>query len=131
MLRDFPKIMLLMLMGTLVVLMIVYYGQNQYKQDSTIQTLQETLRTTAITNRDDSSRVTKGTFYIDRGQFEQDFKEKYARIKNTQSEASDYNFEYLENPIGGIKAIKVKVKIGGQRYQATCILDVANDDEKG
>ena len=120
-----------MLMGTLVVLMIVYYGQNQYKQDSTIQTLQENLRTTAITNRDDSSRVTKGTFYIDRGQFEQDFKEKYARIKNTQSEASDYNFEYLENPIGGIKAIKVKVKIGGQRYQATCILDVANDDEEG
>ena len=58
---------------------------------------------------------------------EKDFKEKFGKSKNLNNETADYKFDYLTDGKDGIKAIKVKVESGSKEYQATCILNVAND----
>lgn len=87
--------------------------------------MQETLRTTAIANRDDSARIERGRFILMKDSFEQDFKEKFNRGKNLNNPTTKYDFEYLTDGKDGIKAIKVKVVSGKETYQATCVLNVA------
>lgn len=127
MLRDMPKMILLMFVGFFLILVIAYYSLNGYTQDSSVKGMQETLRTTAIANRDDSIRVEKGRFALIKSDFEKDFKEKFGKSKNLNNENTDYTFDYLTDGKDGIKAIKVKVESGSKEYQATCILNVAND----
>lgn len=123
--RDVPTMMGLSLFGFLFVALIFHYGSNQYSQDSTVKTMQETIRVTAISNRDDSARINKGSFVLNKEDFEKDFIQKYKSGKNVNVEPTDFKFDYLDNPNGGIKAIKVKVVSGRIEYQATSILDVA------
>lgn len=127
MLRDMPKMILLMFVGFFLILVIAYYSLNGYTQDSSVKGMQETLRTTAIANRDESIRVEKGRFALIKSDFEKDFKEKFGKSKNLNNEITDYKFDYLTDGKDGIKAIKVKVESGSKEYQATCILNVAND----
>lgn len=124
-LRDIPKMMGLLMFGWMFILLIYHYGSNQYNQDSTIKTMQETIRATAISNRDDSARISRGVFILNKEKFEQDFVEKYELQKNIKSDPLQFKFDYLDNPLGGVKAIKVKVTNNQIDYQATSILDVA------
>lgn len=124
-LRDMPKIILLMFVGFFMVLVVAYYSLNGYTQDSSVKSIQETLRTTAISNRDDSVRVEKGRFVLMKDEFEKDFKEKFNKGKNLKNDTTDYDFDYLTDGKDGVKAIKVKVVSGKQTYQATCVLNVA------
>ena len=78
--RDVPRMMGILMFGWLFVVLIFYYGNNQYSQDSTIKTMQETIKATAISNRDDSARVTKGVFILNKESFEEDFILKYESI---------------------------------------------------
>ena len=124
-LRDMPKLILLMFVGFFLILFISYYSVKGYIQDSSVKSMQETLRTTAIANRDDSARIERGRFILMKDSFEQDFKEKFNRGKNLNNPTTKYDFEYLTDGKDGIKAIKVKVVSGKETYQATCVLNVA------
>lgn len=125
MLRDMPKLILVMFVGFFMVLLIAYYSLNGYEQDSSVKSMQETLRTTAIANRDDSARVERGRFILIKDQFEKDFKQKFNKGKNLNALTTKYDFDYLTDGKDGIKAIKVKVVSKDQTYQATCVLDVS------
>lgn len=125
MLRDMPKLILVMFVGFFMVLLIAYYSINGYEQDSSVKSMQETLRTTAIANRDDSARVERGRFILIKDQFEKDFKQKFNKGKNLNALTTKYDFDYLTDGKDGIKAIKVKVVSKDQTYQATCVLDVS------
>lgn len=125
MLRDMPKLILVMFVGFFMVLLIAYYSIYGYEQDSSVKSMQETLRTTAIANRDDSARVERGRFILIKDQFEKDFKQKFNKGKNLNALTTKYDFDYLTDGKDGIKAIKVKVVSKDQTYQATCVLDVS------
>lgn len=125
MLRDMPRIIALMFISFFLVIMIAYYSKSNYTEDSSVKSMQDTLRVTAINNRDDSVRVTKGSFLLQKENFEKDFKKEFNESKNLNNETTDYKFSYLDDGKGGIKAIKVKVISGEKKYQATCALDVS------
>ena len=67
----------------------------------------------------------KGVFILNKESFEEDFILKYESIKNIKVEPESFQFDYLDNPEGGIKAIKVKMISDNVEYQATNILNVA------
>lgn len=126
-LRDIPKLVMLIFIGMFLIFTIGNYAIKGYTQDSTVKAMTETLRTTAIANRDNSARVERGQFRINKSKFQSDFTKKFSISKNIKKEDSNFNFDYLDDGKGGIKAIKAKVTSGNQNYQATCILDVAKD----
>lgn len=128
MLADFPKKLIFIFLGMFLILGIGMYVLKNYQADSSTQSIQETLKSTALENRDNSSRVEKGTFKIVKNDFESDFKKsmKYNRNYKLKKDAK-YNFDYLSDGNGGIKAIKVKVTDNGETYQGTCVLSVGSD----
>lgn len=126
MLRDYPFVIWLMFFGIFLVVISGIYYQKTFKQDSVVLGLTETVRTSAITNADNSSRVQVGELFIDKTKFEADFKKKIAANKNVKiSEDADYEFEYLDNDNGATKAIRVLIKDNKAIYQATAKVNIA------
>ncbi|MDM5335791.1 hypothetical protein QUF84_00575 [Fictibacillus enclensis] len=126
MLRDYPYIIGIMFLGIFLVVISGIYYQKIYKQDSVVMGLTETVRTSAIKNADNSSRLRQGELFIEKSQFEQDFKQKMARNQNVKlSDAASYQFKYLDNANGATKAIRVFIKDGDVTYQATAKVSIA------
>ncbi|WP_311202601.1 hypothetical protein [Peribacillus aracenensis] len=126
MLRDFPYIIGLMFLGIFLVIITGIYYQKTYKQDSVILGLTETVRSSAINNADNSSRLRVGELFIDKEKFEKDFKQKIISNKNVNlSDEVTFEFEYLENENGATKAIRVLIKDNGSIYQATAKVSIA------
>lgn len=126
MLRDLPFTLWLMLMGILLIIVIGIYYQTNFKQDSIVLSLTETIRTTAIHNADNSSRINPGELYITIHEFEKDFEERMSVNNKVKiSDAAIYKFEYLKNENGAIKAIKVLIIDGTIKYQATAKVTIS------
>ncbi|WP_437834465.1 hypothetical protein ACQRXC_29430 (plasmid) [Niallia taxi] len=126
MLRDIPFTLWLMVAGILLIVVTGMYYQTNYKQDSVVLGLTETVRTTAINNADNSSRINPGELFISKNGFESDFKKRMTANKNVKiSENATYEFKYLENENGATKAIKVLIKDGATTYQATTKVTVS------
>ncbi|MFP7474478.1 hypothetical protein SFC55_26175 [Niallia taxi] len=126
MLRDIPFTLWLMVAGILLIVVTGMYYQTTYKQDSVVLGLTETVRTTAINNADNSSRINPGELFISKNGFESDFKKRMAANKNVKiSENATYEFKYLENENGSTKAIKVLIVDGTTTYQATTKVTVS------
>ncbi|MBT2604955.1 hypothetical protein J7E55_18330 [Bacillus sp. ISL-53] len=124
--RDFPYIIGLMFLGIFLIIISGIYYQGTYKQDSVILGLTETVRTSAINNADNSSRLREGELFIDKEKFEKDFKQKIVSNKNVNlSDEVTFEFEYLENENGATKAIRVLIKDKGSTYQATAKVSIA------
>lgn len=125
MLRDWPKMILLTFTGLFLVVFIFYYSSQNYINNTNVKSIQDALRTTALSNRDDSARVNRGTFILKKENFQKDFKKVFD--ENHSLTNPKYTFDYLDDGNGGIKAIKVKVSDdNNKKYQATCILNVAD-----
>ncbi|EUJ34183.1 hypothetical protein [Brochothrix campestris] len=128
MLADFPKKLIFIFLGMFLILGIGTYVMKNYQSDSSTQSIQETLKATALENRDNSSRLEKGTFKVVKPTFESDFKKSMAYNRNYKlDKEAAYTFDYLDDGQGGIKAIKVKVTDNGETYQATCVLSLGQD----
>ncbi|RBP59286.1 hypothetical protein DES36_11911 [Alkalibaculum bacchi] len=127
MLKDYPRLVGLMILGvTLIVFTGVYYQAN-YKQDSLNLTLTETVRVSAIANADNSSRLNEGEFFINKESFEEYLKDRIKKNSNVNlSNDVNYKFEYLDNENGSTKAIRVIVRNNDVDYQATAIVDISN-----
>lgn len=126
MLRDIPFMIWIMFVGIFLIVVTGMYYQNNYKQDSVVMGLTETVRTSAINNADNSSRINPGELYISKDGFEQDFRKKMSANKNVKlSNAAKYEFKYLDNENGATKAIRVLIKDGDTIYQATAKVSVS------
>lgn len=126
--KDSPKILMFIVIGFFMAMFILKSGFGNYKQDTTVNAMTETIRSTAISSRDDSARVKKGQFRIDKSNFERDFKSAIDKNKNIKLANPTYTFDYLDDGQGGVKAIKVVVKSDGNRkYQATTVLSNGKD----
>lgn len=126
--KDIPKILMFIVIGFFVMMFVFKNGFGNYKQDTTINAMTETIRSTAISNRDDSARVVKGQFRIDKTSFERNFKTAIDKNKNIKLASPTYKFDYLDDGNGGVKAIKVVVTSDGNRtYQATTVLSNGAD----
>ncbi|MGG4263778.1 hypothetical protein [Peribacillus simplex] len=126
MLRDFPYIIGLMFIGIFLVIITGIYYQKTYKQDSIILGLTETVRTSAINNADNSSRLREGELFIDKEKFEKDFEKKIVSNKNVNlSNEVTFEFEYLDNENGATKGIRVLIKDKGSTYQATAKVSIS------
>ena len=126
MLRDIPYTLWLMVAGIILIVVTGMYYQTNYTQDSVVMGLTETVRTSAINNADNSSRINPGELYISKDGFEEDFKKRMAANKNVKiSETATYEFKYLDNENGATKAIKVLIKDEANTYQATAKVSVS------
>jgi hypothetical protein len=116
--------------AALSMFLVFHFSTGGFQQDSTIQTLNETLRSTALANRDDSARVNRGQFKLQIEQFEREFIRNFESNQNVNSENPliDYNFDYLHDGLGGVKAIQVQITKDGQTFQATAVVDVSGGD---
>ncbi|HCE11929.1 MAG TPA: hypothetical protein DEQ24_04065, partial [Enterococcus sp.] len=66
MLSGIPRKVALMSVSFLIVAGLVVFVLGNYQTDVDSLTLTETLRSTALANRDDSARVNQGDFYLDK-----------------------------------------------------------------
>lgn len=127
MIRDTANIVLTGLVVAVMVGLLVFYGRTNLDVDSNQVGMTEMIRTTVINNRDDSARVQRGTFILDKDNFETDFKELFARGRNlSSSDDVDYDFEYLKDGSkeDAVKAVRVTVLVNGTEFKATSIVDV-------
>lgn len=127
MLRDIPNFFMIILVSFVLIFTGVKYQVSNFQQDSAVTNINETLRTTVIANRDDSSRLHEGTFKIDKENFEKDFKKRLISNDQFNEKADSLLFDYLENEDGSIKGIKVKITGEKNTYQATSVLNVASE----
>lgn len=126
MLRDFPYTIWLMFLGIVLLFVTGYYYQTSYNQDSVMQGMTESIRTTAIENIDNGSRIEPGKIHLMKDDFEEDFKKTVKKSFNTQiSEEATFQFEYLKDTNGSIKAIRVIVTDGERSYQATTKVNIS------
>lgn len=126
MLRDLPFTLWFMIIGIFLIIILGMYYQTNFKQDSVVLSLTETIRTTAIHNADNSSRINPGELYISITNFEQDFIERMSTNSNGKiSEDATYKFYYLTKDNGAIKAIKVLIKDGPITYQVTAKVTIS------
>ncbi len=126
MLRDFPYLIAIIVVCIFGISITGHYYQNLYTQDKNVLNITETLKTSAISNVDNSSRLNEGELFISIEDFEKDFKE--TMVKKTNSNLlkdTTFKFEYLYNNNKSIKAIRVKMIQGNKEYQATTKIDIA------
>lgn len=133
MLSGIPRKVALMSLIFLVVAGLVIFVLGNYQTDVESLTLTETLRATALENRDDSARVKQGEFYLDKENFEKEFEQSIKKQGTYRNRTITIDFDYLMSTNEkGIKAIRVYVNDGHSVEQATCILSTStNDKEEG
>lgn len=132
MLSGIPRKVALMSVSFLVIAGLVVFVLGNYQTDVDSLTLTETLRSTALANRDDSARVNQGDFYLDKESFEKDFERTIKRQGTYQNRSLTIDFEYLmASNEKGIKAIRVSIFDGRKTDQATCILSMPENEEEG
>lgn len=130
MLRDSIWVVGLLFFCIILIMVVGYYYQGSYKQNAIVLGITETLRTSAIANADNISRLNKGELFICKEDFEKDFKERITKNSNVNfSDNAAYEFKYLDNHNGSTKAIKVFVKDSDVKYQATAIVDISTSND--
>lgn len=125
--RDLSSIIGLMFFGVLLIGAVGVFYKTSYDQDAVVLAITETVRSTAISNADYSSRVEPGELYVLKDDFEQDFQERIIQNQNANiSDDATYEYEYLDHDSGASKAIRVIIRDNDKRYQATYKVDIAD-----
>ncbi|PHE61158.1 hypothetical protein COF68_17835 [Bacillus toyonensis] len=124
--KDYPFVMMLLIFGLFMTVIGGYYYQQNFSTDSVIQGMTETVRSSAIANADNSSRVQSGELFISKQGFEEDFKKRITsnNLVKIKRDAK-YEFKYRDNKNGSTKAIRVIIQDGKKTYQATCKVNIA------
>lgn len=118
--------MTILIFGLFMTVIGGYYYKQNFSTDSVIQGMTETVRSSAIANADNSSRVQSGELFITKSGFEEDFKKRITSNNLVKfNKDAKYEFKYLDNKNGSTKAIRVIVKDGNNTYQATCKVNIA------
>lgn len=124
--KDYPFVMILLIFGIFLTVIGGYYYKQNFSTDSVIQGITETVRSSAIANVDNSSRVQSGELFVLKPGFEEDFRKRINTNKLVKiKKDAKYEFKYLDNKNGSTKAIRVIIHDGKDTYQATCKVNVA------
>jgi len=127
-LKDYPYILIVMIVGIFLLMIGGYYYNKNFATDSVLQGITETIRISAIANADNSSRIQQGELFVAKDSFETDFQKRIETNKIVKiSQNATYEFQYLDNSNGSIKAIRTIIHDGENTYQATCKLSVVTD----
>ncbi len=125
-LKDHPFILIIIILGFFLISIGGYYYRENFTNDSVMQGMTETVRTSAISNADNSSRIQSGELFIIKSEFEKDFRKRIETNKLVKiSKDAKYEFKYLDNSNGSTKAIRAIVHDGENTYQATCKLSIS------
>ncbi|MEC3226211.1 hypothetical protein P9027_30305 [Bacillus thuringiensis] len=124
--KEHPFILMIIVLGLFLVSIGGYYYRENFATDSVIQGITETVRASAISNMDNSSRVQRGELYLSKDDFEKDFKKRIESNKLVKiSSNAKYEFKYLDNKNGSVKAIRTIIQDGENTYQATYKVSIA------
>ncbi|MEB9506457.1 hypothetical protein P4J13_21215 [Bacillus anthracis] len=124
--KDYPFVMMVLIFGLFMTVIGGYYYKQNFSTDSVIQGMTETVRSSAIANADNSSRVQSGELFITKSGFEEDFKKRITSNNLVKvNKDAKYEFKYLDNKNGSTKAIRVIIQDGNNTYQATCKVNIA------
>ncbi|MGA4465963.1 hypothetical protein ACPA2L_25495 [Bacillus bombysepticus] len=124
--KEHPFILVIIVLGLFLVYLGGYYYQENFTTDSVMQGITETVRASAVSNMDNSSRIQTGELYLSKDDFEKDFKKRIVSNKLVKiSNDAKYRFDYLDNKNGSVKAIKTIIQDGKNTYQATYKVSVA------
>lgn len=124
--KEHPFILMIIVLGLFLVSIGGYYYRENFATDSVIQGITETVRASAISNMDNSSRVQRGELYLSKKDFEEDFKNRIESNKLVKiSSNAKYEFKYLDNKNGSVKAIRTIIQDGENTYQATYKVSIA------
>ncbi|PFU35429.1 hypothetical protein COK88_31795, partial [Bacillus cereus] len=109
--KEHPFILVIIVLGLFLVYLGGYYYQENFTTDSVIQGITETVRASAVSNMDNSSRIQTGELYLSKDDFEKDFKKRIVSNKLVKiSNDAKYRFAYLDNKNGSVKAIKTIIQ---------------------
>lgn len=125
MIRDIPYIMGGLMLGIVLIILTGHYYNTSINQESIILDMNETVRSTAIANANLRSRTSNGELFIVKSTFEEEVVEKMSSDHSSLSDEAVYEFEYLDNETGSVKAIRLKANDQGQEYQTTVVVDIA------
>ncbi|PEU93952.1 MULTISPECIES: hypothetical protein [Bacillus] len=124
--KEHPFILMIIVFGLFLVSIGGYYYRENFATDSVVQGITETVRASAISNMDNSSRIQSGELYLSKSDFEKDFKKRIESNKLVKiSGKAKYEFKYLDKKNGSIKAIRTIIQDGENTYQATYKVSIA------
>ncbi|MDK7443449.1 hypothetical protein N7X28_26120 [Bacillus sp. SM-B1] len=124
--KEHPFILMIIVFGLFLVSIGGYYYRENFATDSVVQGITETVRASAVSNMDNSSRIQSGELFLSKDDFEKDFKKRIGSNKLVKiSSNAKYEFKYLDNKNGSIKAIRTIIQDGENTYQATYKVSVA------
>ncbi|HFK1488833.1 MULTISPECIES: hypothetical protein [Bacillus cereus group] len=124
--KEHPFILVIIVLGIFLISLSGYYYRENFTTDSVIQGITETVRASAVSNMDNSSRIQSGELYLSKDEFEKDFKKRIGSNKLVKiSNDAKYRFDYLDNKNGSVKAIKTIIQDGKNTYQATYKVSIA------
>ncbi|HFJ9454053.1 hypothetical protein [Bacillus cereus] len=124
--KEHPFILMIIVFGLFLVSIGGYYYRENFATDSVVQGITETVRASAVSNIDNSSRIQSGELFLSKDDFEKDFKKRIESNKLVKiSPNAKYEFKYRENKNGSIKAIRTIIQDGENTYQATYKVSVA------
>lgn len=132
--RDTVNIITISLVSLFFMALVIYFGLNTYKVDTTQSSMTEALRSSVIANTDYASRLNRGEYTIDEKDFESDFLSKFEHLRNVERENADIKatFDYLPNDPhdsdSGIKAVKAIVTVNGTTYRSNVVVSDHTDD---
>lgn len=129
--RDTINIITISLVSLFFMALVIYFGLNTYKVDTTQSSMTEALRSSVVANTDYASRLNRGEYVIDKKGFESDFISKFEHLRNVERENAniDANFYYLQNDSGtAIKSVKAVVKVNGTTYRSNVVVSQRSDD---
>lgn len=124
--KEHPFILMIIVFGLFLVSIGGYYYRENFATDSVVQGITETVRASAVSNMDNSSRIQSGELFLSKDDFERDFKKRIESNKLVKiSSDAKYEFKYRDNKNGSIKAIRTIIKDGENTYQATYKVSIA------
>ena len=105
-------------------LVLVYFAVYSSRRDiNTV--LQSDAKTEIYANRDDSARLVKGSFYLQRSDFETGMKSKFASQMTTSTSNVDMSFSFKADSNGdsnSISGVTITTKYKGQTYYTNVVL---------
>ncbi|MDA2150766.1 hypothetical protein PDN20_19080 [Bacillus cereus] len=124
--KEHPFILMIIVFGLFLVSIGGYYYRENFATDSVVQGITETVRASAVSNMDNSSRIQSGELFLSKDDFEKDFKKRIESNKLVKiSGNAKYEFKYLDKKNGSIKAIRTIIQDGENTYQATYKVSIA------
>ncbi|WP_424578005.1 hypothetical protein [Bacillus cereus] len=124
--KEHPFILMIIVFGLFLVSIGGYYYRENFATDSVVQGITETVRASAVSNMDNSSRIQSGELFLLKDDFEKDFKKRIESNKLVKiSGNAKYEFKYLDEKNGSIKAIRTIIQDGENTYQATYKVSIA------